>query len=98
MDIQMIFALIAVAGTLSGLWLGWTGKSRTVKQDTAAEVAQDITIKSDMEYLKRGVDDIRFEQRTQGQRIDAMSERLTRVEESTKSAHRRIDRVEAKGD
>ena len=95
---QTILTVIAVAGTLSGIWLGWSGRSRTVRQETATEVAQDITIKSDMEYLKRGVDDIRFEQRTQGQRIDAMSERLTRVEESAKSAHRRLDRVETKGE
>jgi hypothetical protein len=30
----------------------------------------------------------------QGQRIEAVSERVTRVEESTKQAHKRIDRLE----
>lgn len=47
-----------------------------------------------MEYLKRGVDDIRFDIRKQGERLDGQAERLTRVEESAKQAHKRLDKLE----
>ncbi|MNH39874.1 hypothetical protein D3C79_1011030 [compost metagenome] len=47
-----------------------------------------------MEYIKRGVDDMRVEQKMQGQRFEALAERVTRVEESTKQAHHRITRLE----
>ncbi|MGE6576253.1 hypothetical protein ACQKFM_15155 [Paenibacillus xylanexedens] len=50
--------------------------------------------RADVDYIKRGVDDIRLEQRVQAQRVDALSERVTRVEESAKQAHKRIDRKE----
>ncbi|WP_426251383.1 hypothetical protein [Paenibacillus pabuli] len=50
-----------------------------------------------MDYIKRGVDDIRLEQRAQAQRVDVLSERVTRVEESAKQAHKRIDRKEDNG-
>jgi hypothetical protein len=35
--------------------------------------------------------------RSQGQRYDMLAERVTRVEESAKQAHRRIDRLENEG-
>jgi phage shock protein A len=49
-----------------------------------------------MDYIKRGIEDIRVEQKAQGRRYDELAERVTRVEESAKSAHHRIDRVEGK--
>ncbi|WP_240353246.1 hypothetical protein [Cohnella algarum] len=50
-----------------------------------------------MEYIKRGVDDVRLEQRAQGQRFDALAERVTRVEESAKQALQRLDRLDGQG-
>ncbi len=37
---------------------------------------------------------MRVEIKVQGQRYDALAERVTRVEESTKQAHHRIDRID----
>mgnify|MGYP001954875778 CR=1 FL=1 len=45
-------------------------------------------------YIRQGVDDLRVEIRSQGQRYDMLAERVTRVEESTKQAHKRIDKLE----
>jgi hypothetical protein len=83
-----------VLSAISGIVLGWSGRSRTVRQETVAEVRQSTTLQTDVEYIKRGVDDMRVEQRVQGQRFDALSERVTRVEESSKQAHKRLDRLE----
>ena len=93
--ITAIVAIVGVVGTISGTVLGWLGRSRTVRQDAAAEAKEDATIKTDVEYIKRGVDDLRIEQKVQGQKFDALAERVTRVEESAKQAHKRIDRLEA---
>jgi hypothetical protein len=87
--------LISAAAAISGIILGWLGRSRTVRQDTVDEASQDARLRADMEYIKRGIDDVRLEQRAQGQRFDALAERVTRVEESAKQAHKRIDRLEA---
>lgn len=94
MDTQTILTIIAVAGTISGIYLGWFGKARTAKQETREDASKDATLRTDMEYIKRGIDDVRVEQRMQGQRFDTLAERVTRVEESAKSAHHRLDRVE----
>lgn len=87
-------SIVAVIAALSGIALGWLGRTRTIKQDIAQESAADAVQRVDVEYIKRGVDDMKVEVRLQGQRFEAVSERLTRVEESTKQAHKRIDRLE----
>jgi hypothetical protein len=48
------------------------------------------TLSTDVEYIKHGVDDVRFELKDQVRRFDALPERVTRVEESTKQAHKRL--------
>lgn len=98
MDFTIITALIGIIGTLSGIALGWSAKAKEAKKEVRKDAEIDTVLRTDMEYLKRGVDDIRIEQRSQGQRMDAMGERLTRVEESSKQAHKRIDRIEQKGE
>jgi hypothetical protein len=94
MDWGLFSAILGVVGVISGIFLGWTGRSRSVRQDTVAEAGRDATLRTDVEYIKRGVDDMRVEQRVQGQRFDTLAERVTRVEESSKQAHKRLDRWE----
>ena len=89
--------LISVVAAISGLILGWSGRTRSFRQDIIQEAGADALQRADVDYIKRGVDDIRLEQRVQAQRVDALSERVTRVEESAKQAHKRIDRKEDKG-
>lgn len=86
--------LISVVTAISGLILGWAGRTRSLRQDIIQEAGADALQRADVDYIKRGVDDIRLEQRVQAQRVDALSERVTRVEESAKQAHKRIDRKE----
>ena len=95
MDGTTIVAIISATAAISGIILGWLGRSRTVRRDTAEEASRDALLRSDVEYIKRGVDDLRIEQKVQGQKFDALAERVTRVEESAKQAHKRIDRLES---
>jgi hypothetical protein len=86
-------AIISIVASVSGIYLGWSAKAREQKKETKSETAATTSLKMDVEYIKRGVDDIRIEQRTQGQKVDELSERVTRVEESAKQAHKRIDEM-----
>ncbi|MNJ50333.1 hypothetical protein QNH46_17245 [Paenibacillus woosongensis] len=89
-----ITILISIATAVSGILLGWLGRTRTIRQDAAKDAEAGATLQTDVEYIKRGVDDIRVDVRIQSQRLDGISERVTRVEESTKQAHKRLDRLE----
>lgn len=97
MYVAIITSIISVCAALSGMILGWMAKAKEQKKEIQSETEAATKLQMDMEYIKRGVDDVRFELRTQGQRMDALSERVTRVEESAKQAHKRIDRIETEG-
>lgn len=95
MDGQALLAIgLTLVATLSGVILGWTGRAREAKKDIKKDAEADTQMRADMDYVKRGVDDIRLDLRAQGDKLSAFSERLTRCEESSKQAHKRIDRLE----
>lgn len=91
MDISAVIALLAA---VSGIVLGWMGGTKAYKDEIAQEAGADASLHTDMSYIKRGIDNIQMDLRTQSQRMDGLSERITRLEESSKQAHKRIDRLE----
>lgn len=64
--------------------------SRQLAQLNTEMQKQSVVIAS----VNSGVGDIRVEMRSQRDLIQTMLERLTRVEESAKQAHKRIDRID----
>lgn len=65
----------------------------TRHKDAKKEGQDDGALKADIAYIKRRVDDVLLEQRETNKTLDAHAERITRVEESTKQAHKRIDEI-----
>ena len=94
MDLTILTAIVSVLAALSGIALGWTGRAKAMRKEAEDAAEAEAVQRADVEYIKRGVDDMKVEQKLQGQRFEAFSERLTRVEESAKQAHKRIDRLE----
>ena len=94
MDISGLSAFISALGILSGIFIGWWTRSRTVKQDVQEDARAGALLRADLEYIRRGVEDIKIVQQAQNLRYNELSERVTRVEESSKQAHKRIDRLE----
>jgi len=88
--------IVSAAAAISGIILGWAGHARTVKKDVAKDAAADADLRTQVNYIARGVDELRVEIRAANQRYDMLAERVTRVEESAKSAQRRIDRLEGR--
>lgn len=89
MDWAMV---ISAAAAISGIILGWWGRAHAIRKDGA----EDGELRTSVNYIRQGVDDLRVEIKAQGQRYDMLAERVTRVEESAKQAHKRIDRLEGK--
>jgi hypothetical protein len=91
MDNVTIFTLIAAAGTVCGIVFGYIGYSKGSKKDSYKDGDEKGGIKADLQYMKRLMEDVLLEQKDTNKSINALSERVTRVEESTKQAHKRID-------
>ncbi|MEB8733205.1 hypothetical protein P4G91_19410, partial [Bacillus cereus] len=55
---------------------------------------QSAEVKAELGYIRKGVDDIRIDLKASEKQMVALGERVTRVEESTKQAHKRLDTIE----
>lgn len=104
MNLTTIAALFACLGTVSTVIFAYLGFKRGIKQQQEAdedrrkreeeekkdEGEESGNLKADMSYIRRRVDDILLEQRDTNKAVNALAERVTRVEESAKQAHLRI--------
>lgn len=86
--------LIAAASLLIGYFTYALNRSREIKSDGQ----QGAEMKAKLEYISKGVDDIRIDQKASERRMTEFGERITRVEESAKQAHKRLDNVEKESD
>lgn len=87
---------ISAVGTLFAIIFGIVAVMRNKKQDDSGEGQSMGVIMTELGTIKRGVDDIRAEQREQTKFNQEIIKAVTVVEESTKQAHKRIDRVEVR--
>ncbi len=89
---------IALACTLLGAVLSFLTFQRNKGHDIRADTREEAETRTKLDYISKGVDDIRIDFRTQQRDIQALKERVIKNEESTKSAHKRIDGLEERGE
>ncbi len=96
-------AATGIVGTLAAIVFGYIAFSRNRKADikgdameTAECAKQDAVLLSEIGYIKANTEEIKSEQREQRKTNLEVLTRLTAVEQSAKSAHRRIDNIEGK--
>jgi hypothetical protein len=82
--------LIAVGGFVISYLAYQLNRTKEVKSDTQ----QDAQIKAQLDYIGKGVDDIRIDLRANERQMQQLGERVTRVEESSKQAHKRLDNID----
>ena len=92
MDIISI-TLSALFG-IGGLVFGIISAVRNKKTDDTKEAKEDGIVLTELGYIKSGIDDIKHKQFEQDKQNLNFVKELTVVEESTKQAHKRIDKLE----
>lgn len=93
----MDYKLLGAVATVCAIVFGYLGYQSGLKKESYQHGSKDAGLKSDIQYIKRRTDDVLLEQKDTNKSISALTERVTRVEESTKQAHKRIDEFK-KGD
>ena len=88
---------IALACTLLGAILSILTFQRNKGRDIRADTKEEAETRTKLDYISKGVDDIRIDIKTQQRDIQELKEKVIRVEESTKSAHKRINDLEERG-
>ncbi|MED0702811.1 hypothetical protein [Aeribacillus composti] len=86
-EIGIVVAVLGLVITYQAYQLN---KTKEVKTDTQ----ESAELKAELGYIRKGVDDIRIDLKANEKQMIALGERITRVEESSKQAHKRIDNLE----
>lgn len=85
---------IALACTIIGAVISYATFQRNRGHDIRADTREEAETRTKLEYISKGVDDIRIDIKTQQRDIHELKERIIKNEASIKSAHKRIDDVE----
>ncbi|MEI4615379.1 hypothetical protein [Bacillus cereus] len=86
-ELGVLIALLSLAISYFAYALN---RSKSMKADGQ----QSAEVKAELGYIRKGVDDIRIDLKASEKQMVALGERVTRVEESTKQAHKRLDTME----
>lgn len=93
MDITTIGVVCTIVGAAVS-YLGYRlNYNNDLKKDSASDAANQSIIAIKLDYISKGVDDIRLEIKAQDKRINALSLKISKIEESIKSAHKRINEL-----
>lgn len=90
MDTTVVISALALVVSGAALLLNSRKESR-------ADAAGSARVEAKLDSIGAGVEDIRVEMRTIRSRVDGLSERVSAIESSVKSAHHRLDQLEKGG-
>ena len=95
MELLSILSIVAsFLFGVGGLIFGIITAVRNKKTDDTKEAKEDGIVLTELGYIKSGIDDIKHKQESQDNKNLEFVRELTAVEESTKQAHKRIDKLE----
>lgn len=91
--IALVIASVSAVAGIAAAVIAWVKLSRAKTKSDNEQGQSSGTLMSDVGYIKAGVDDLKRDNREMRKDFNDLSERVTRVEESAKQAHKRIDEI-----
>lgn len=91
-----ITLLIAIASLSASIYFGLKNSKRGDRSDIEAKAAETATINVKLDNIGNDVKDIKYDISAVKTDVQNLAERMVIVEQSTKSAHHRIDDIEEK--
>ncbi len=88
---------IALICSVIGATVSYLTFQRNKSNSIRADTREEAETRTKLDYISKGVDDIRIDIKAQQRDIQELKEKVIRVEESTKSAHKRINDIEERG-
>lgn len=85
--------IVTLICTVSGAIIGYMTYRKRSYQDIGDDASQKALQTAKLDYISRGIDDIKLDMKSHDKSIKDLTIRIVKCEESTKSAHHRIDRL-----
>jgi septal ring factor EnvC (AmiA/AmiB activator) len=87
---------IGILCAVGGLLIGFFTFNRSRDNDVKNDASESAVIKTKLDNISSGIDSIRIDIKANEKRVSELSERVIRIEESSKQAHLRINKLEDK--
>lgn len=98
----MEITVITVMCSIISVFCTAFGLIRNRTKDIRSDTKEDAILSTKLDYISKGVDDIRLDNKARDRQIQEIVKDLIEVKSSTKSAHHRLDtlenRLDKKGD
>jgi septal ring factor EnvC (AmiA/AmiB activator) len=98
LEIQVLIPVLSIFFTATGLLIGFLTFNRNRDKDVRNDASHSAVIQTKLENIDTGVRSIQIDLKANERRVSEAFERIIRVEESSKQAHKRIDHIENKGE
>lgn len=85
---------IGILCTLASLAISFFTFQRNGNKDVEARAIRDAERKAQLDYIQKGIDDIRFNDRVRDEQLKSMNERLLIVEQETRVLFKRFERLD----
>lgn len=89
--LEIFLTVLSVVASICAIVFGYKAYRRNQKSDDVTEAQKLTRMETKLDSISGSVSRIESNQHDQSLSIAGLSERVTRVEESTKQAHKRID-------
>ena len=77
---EIVFAALAIAAPIVSVIVAIVGARRSKDKDIAKDAEEFGSMKSDLAYIKAGIDDLKSSDKAKDQRLDTLSEHIARLE------------------
>lgn len=88
MQVETIISLVIAGAALLFTALSFR---RTSNRDTSETATERATMTADIRYIRSSIDDIKLDNKAIQKDVVELKTKVVEIEQSTKSAHRRID-------
>jgi septal ring factor EnvC (AmiA/AmiB activator) len=95
LDNQSVIS-IGLLCLLVGTLIGFLTFSRNRDKDVKSDASKNAVIETKLENIYQGVENIRIDIKANERRVTELNDLVIRIDESTKQAHKRIDKIENK--
>lgn len=91
---EAISILVSGISVAFAIFFGISTRSRNTRKDTREEAAQDAQMYAKLENIQQSLIEVKTELKNYKEEMQAMRDLAIRNEESLKSLHKRVDKVE----
>lgn len=85
---------IGIIGAVVGMLIGYFTFQRNRDKEIRSNASEDAVVRTKLDHISVGVHSIQLDLDKSSMRMSEVSDRVIRVEESAKQAHKRIDKID----